>query len=542
MGALTTVALIPNLIFSLHAGSWVDRRGGRRQVMLVADVCRGVLIGTIPVAYALGHLTWTQLYVVAFGSGVLSVFFYVAYGGFFQTIVEREDYVAANSLTHGSRAFSFLAGTSIGGVLVQVLRGPYALAIDAVSFLWSALFLGRIHSVDPPAGPESTGGIMAGARWIRHNAIIRAELLGVATLNFFNFIYFALFLLYATRELNVQPAALGIVLGAASVGTLLGSVITGRISRRFGVGPAFLFGCFLFPRRSSWCRSPAGRTGSCSACLFTAEFLSGIGLMLLDILAGAISAGAHPAHAALTCLRRVHAREQRHPAGRHRGRRGARDGDRPAADPVDRDGRRALGDAVPAAVADPLAARRPGGGPRVTAPDPLTLFHEWVDGDQMAIATATPDGRPSVRMLLLKSADERGFTFFTGYTSRKGRELEANPRAALLFHRPGIQVRVEGRVERLTAAESDAYWATRPAASTDGAQRLRSSRSRSGRVRSSRLRSQRSPPEPPRPERWGGFRLVPDTYEFWRHRDDRLHERHLYRACDDGWESLLLQP
>ena len=94
------------------------------------------------------------------------------------------------------------------------------------------------------------------------------------------------------------------------------------------------------------------------------------------------------------------------------------------------------------------------------------LFHEWVDGDQMAIATATPDGRPSVRMLLLKSADERGFTFFTGYTSRKGRELEANPRAALLFHRPGIQVRVEGRVERLPAAESDAYWATRPAAVT----------------------------------------------------------------------------
>ena len=157
MGALTTVALVPNLIFSLHAGSWVDRRGGRRQVMLVADVCRGLLIGTIPVAYALGHLTWAQLYVVAFGSGVLSVFFYVAYGGFFQTIVEREDYVAANSLTHGSRAFSFLAGTSIGGILVQVLRGPYALAIDAVSFLWSALFLGRIHAVDPPGRPGEHG-------------------------------------------------------------------------------------------------------------------------------------------------------------------------------------------------------------------------------------------------------------------------------------------------------------------------------------------------------------------------------------------------
>ncbi len=173
--------------------------------------------------------------------------------------------------------------------------------------------------------------------------------------------------------------------------------------------------------------------------------------------------------------------------------------------------------------------------------NPLKLFHEWVDGDQMAIATATPDGRPSVRMLLLKSADERGFVFFTGYTSRKGRELEANPRAALLFHRPGIQVRVEGRVERLTAVESDAYWATRPAgsrrsaAASDQSQPITSRRELEAAVAA-------QPAEPPRPERWGGFRLIPDTYEFWRHRDDRLHERHLYRACDDGWESLLLQP
>ena len=294
MGALTTVALVPNLIFSLHAGSWVDRRGGRRQVMLVTDVCRGLLIGTIPVAYAIGHLTWAQLYVVAFGSGVLSVFFSVAYGGFFQTVVEREDDVAANSLTHGSRAFSYLAGTSIGGILVQVLRGPYALAIDAVSYLWSAFFLGRVDAPDPPLDPQQAGGVLAGARWIRDNAIIRAGCFGAATLNFFNFIYFALFLLYATRELHVQPAALGLVLGAASVGTLLGSVITGRVSRRFGVGPAFLFGCFLFPAPLILVPLAGGPHWLVLLCLFTAEFFSGIGLMLLDILGGTITAGVIP--------------------------------------------------------------------------------------------------------------------------------------------------------------------------------------------------------------------------------------------------------
>jgi pyridoxamine 5'-phosphate oxidase len=173
--------------------------------------------------------------------------------------------------------------------------------------------------------------------------------------------------------------------------------------------------------------------------------------------------------------------------------------------------------------------------------DPLQLFHEWVDGAEMAIATATPDGRPSVRMVLLKSADERGFTFFTNYESRKGRELEANPRAALLFHRPGIQVRVEGRVERVPPDESDAYWATRPAGSRRSAAASRQSEPIASREELEAAVAA-LPAEPPRPGRWGGYRLVPDTYEFWRHRDDRLHERHLFRAGDDGWQVLLLQP
>jgi len=294
MGALTTVALVPNLIFSLHAGSWIDRRGGRRQVMLAADLGRGLLIATIPVAYAFGHLTWAHLYVVAFGTGIFSVFFYVAFGGFFQTIVSREDYVAANSLTHGSRAFSFLAGTSIGGILVQVVRGPFALAIDAASFVWSAWFLGRVDAQDPPAGSDDEGGILAGGRWIRRNGIMRAELLGVATLNLFNFMFSALWLLYATRSLHVRPAALGIVLGTASIGTLFGSFVTGRISRRLGVGPTFILGCFLFPAPLMLVPAAGGPHWLVLAFLFVAEFLSGFGLMLLDILAGAIMAGVIP--------------------------------------------------------------------------------------------------------------------------------------------------------------------------------------------------------------------------------------------------------
>ncbi len=154
MGALTTAFLIPNLLFSLQAGAWVDRRGGRREVMLAADVGRALLIGTIPLAYALGHLTWMQLYLVAFLSGSLSVVFGVAYGGFFQVLVPRDQDVEGNSLWHGSRAFSFLAGNSIGGILVQLLRGPYALGLDALSYLWSALFFARIGVEEPPGAPR----------------------------------------------------------------------------------------------------------------------------------------------------------------------------------------------------------------------------------------------------------------------------------------------------------------------------------------------------------------------------------------------------
>jgi MFS family permease len=295
MGVLTTLYLVPNLIFSLHAGAWVDRRGQRRLVMLMTDVGRGLLIATIPVAYAIGHLTWTQLYVVAFLTGTLTVFFYVAYGAMIQMIVPRSDYVQANSLVHGSRAFSFVVGNTLGGLLVALLRGPYALAVDAVSYFWSALFLGRMHVDEPPGAPQETGGLMAGARWIRNNTIIRAELLGVATLNLFNFMFFALFVLYATRSLDVGPGTLGLVLGVAAVGTLAGSFVTARIGRRFGIGRTFAFGCFLFPAPLILVPLAGGPQWLVIGCLFTAEFLSGVGLMMLDIMAGTISAALVPA-------------------------------------------------------------------------------------------------------------------------------------------------------------------------------------------------------------------------------------------------------
>lgn len=166
----------------------------------------------------------------------------------------------------------------------------------------------------------------------------------------------------------------------------------------------------------------------------------------------------------------------------------------------------------------------------------------------MALATATPDGRPSARMVLLKQADERGFAFHTNYESRKGDELAANPRAALLFHwrPPGRQVRVEGRVERVSAEESEVYFHTRPLGSRIAAWASPQSRPLPGRAELERLyeeASSRFPGEDvPLPSHWGGFRLVPDAYEFWEHAENRLHDRVRYERGGAAWTRERLAP
>lgn len=186
-------------------------------------------------------------------------------------------------------------------------------------------------------------------------------------------------------------------------------------------------------------------------------------------------------------------------------------------------------------------------------PDPLAQFHRWFAeaeaavpaAEKMALATASADGSPSARMVLMKRADEDGIVFFSHYSSRKGRELAENPRAALLFYwEPlGRQVRIEGAAQPVSAAESDAYFASRP----PGARLSAAASPQSRPVESREWLEQRvaelaADGPPARPEWWGGFRLVPDGWEFWQHGDDRLHDRFRYRREGATWVVERLGP
>ena len=296
MGYLATAALLPNLLFSLHAGAWVDRRGRRRQTMIAADLARAALLLSVPVAYWLDVLTFAQLYIVGFLTGLASVFFFVSYATLFVSLVPRKRYVEANSLLNGTRAASFVAGVSLGGLLVQILTAPVALVADSASFVYSALALSRIKPVEPPTEVAEQGHLVAGLRYVFGSPTMRSGLGATATINFFNFVFFALFVLYATRYLDVKPGLLGVVLGTGAVGGLIGAVLTGRIVRRIGVGPTFLVGCIVFP--IPLLLVPLAGGGHARwvvlACLFLAEFGSGFGVMMLDISFGAISAALVP--------------------------------------------------------------------------------------------------------------------------------------------------------------------------------------------------------------------------------------------------------
>jgi MFS family permease len=240
MGTLSTIQYIPWLLIGLFAGAWVDRLR-RRPIMIMADVGRAALLGFIPLAAVLGALQMEHLYVVGFLVGIMNVFFEVAYNAYVPRLVPHERLVEGNGKLQVSASVAEIGGPGLAGGLVQLVTAPVAIAVDAVSFLASALSLTWIRA--PESKPVLTGvsrnilaEIREGLRLVFSNPVLRAFALASMTSNFFVDMHLAVFVLYATRELGITPLILGGMYAIGSLGGLFGSLLAGRLAARLGLG------------------------------------------------------------------------------------------------------------------------------------------------------------------------------------------------------------------------------------------------------------------------------------------------------------------
>jgi MFS family permease len=287
MGLLTAMVWAPHLLFSLSAGLYVDRRARRRRIMIATDLARAVALASVPAAYWLDLLTIEQLLAVAFAVGALSVYFDIAWSTYFMQLVPREDVIEANAKLSVSRSLSFVVGPPAAGGLVQLLGAPVAVLADALSFLGSALLLGRIRTEEPPLPPPNGDSartrVAQGFRFLFGHPYLRAFLGCFATINFFNLAFSAIVVLFMVRELGLSAGAIGVILGAAAVGGLAGVAVAPALGRRLGMGPALMLGAFLFPAPLVLFPLAGGPEPVVWAMLFVGEFLAGAGVMILDI-------------------------------------------------------------------------------------------------------------------------------------------------------------------------------------------------------------------------------------------------------------------
>jgi MFS family permease len=246
MGLLGAAGLSPWLFFGLVAGVWTDRLP-RRHILIAADIARALLLGSIPAAALFGRLSIAQLLAVGFLSGTLSVFFGVAGQPFILSIVPREDLVPANSAFWTSFSLSMIAGPGLAGMMVQFLSAPVAIAIDAITYVVSALLILRVHAPEPaaPSGEERQGmwrEMWDGVRYTLGHPLLRASVMSSTTGNIFWAILGAVYLLYVTRELHMPPGLYGLIFTVGASGALLATLCSPWIVRRIGLGPAILWG------------------------------------------------------------------------------------------------------------------------------------------------------------------------------------------------------------------------------------------------------------------------------------------------------------
>jgi MFS family permease len=250
VSALFVIELAPFLLISLPAGVWVDRLP-RRPILILGDLGRAALLATVPIAYAFDALTIWQLYGVGFLVGICTVFFDVAYQSYLPSLVDRTALVEGNSKLEISRSAAQLSGPAAAGVLVQALKAPYAILVDALSFLASGLFVLGIRKQEEnvPTRAERKESktsmrteLGEGLRWVLGNPYLRTISMSTATFNFFGSMMQAILAVYLVRSLGMSPFLIGVIYAIGNIGYLLGALTTNRISRRIGVGPAIVVG------------------------------------------------------------------------------------------------------------------------------------------------------------------------------------------------------------------------------------------------------------------------------------------------------------
>ena len=250
VAAIRACEIVGGLVVGLVAGAWVDRLF-RRPVMIAADLGQAIVLGSIPIAAIGNWLTMPQLVVVALLASALSTFHDVADNAYLPTVVERDELVTANSALSASGSVAEVSAFSIGGVLVQLLTAPIAIAVDAISFVVSAVVLGSIHRPEPrPAPPVERTSIVAeivdGLRPIAHSPILRTIVIAGSGTHLLWGSFGAVYLVFATEELGLGPAVIGLIAAVGGISSLVGALLGPRANRRFGVGPCILFGLIGF--------------------------------------------------------------------------------------------------------------------------------------------------------------------------------------------------------------------------------------------------------------------------------------------------------
>ena len=242
MGFLTAVSAASTLLFGLIAGVLVDRMR-RRPIMISADIIRAALLATIPLAAIAHRLTMAQLYAVAALTGFCTVFFDVAYQSYMPSLVGKENLLEGNSKLATSSAIAEIAGPGVTGVLVQLITAPIAILFDAISFLFSAACVSLIRK--PERSHEHTDVVphpIAGLRFVFHHPVLRPIAGFMITLFFFFGLIGPLYVLYAIRDLHIDPARIGLIISVGGIGAMIGAQLAPRLSRRFGIGRALLIG------------------------------------------------------------------------------------------------------------------------------------------------------------------------------------------------------------------------------------------------------------------------------------------------------------